>query len=167
MRVVRGAAAGFIAMAMCSVPARSASVQPVGGWRVDYGTSQCVALREYGTTAKPLTLVLKPSPKGGVMRILVVRKGSTEVAQVPAWLDLGDKRISTNLLKYSDEKNGYHVVAINVPMADLRTSLKSPSLDIRSGPLTVSLGLSALGPMIGELDKCLVDLQDFWNLGER
>src|SRR5437868_2774366 len=107
MRVVSRAVAFACAANAAWAPAVAAPRQPTGAWHVDYDTAQCVAMRNYGTEAKPFILALKPSPNNGVMRILTIRSGSAEANQMPALLRLGDFRKDTNLLTYSDEKNRF------------------------------------------------------------
>ena len=101
MRVMRRAVAVLGGLCLSWTPAGAEPRQPTGPWHVDYDTAQCVAMRNYGTEAKPLKFVLKPSPNGSVMRILVIRKGSAEVEQAPATLRFGAKQLKTNLLGMS------------------------------------------------------------------
>jgi TonB family protein len=141
-------------------------VQPTGPWRVNYDFAQCVAHREYGTSDKPVELVLKPSPRGTVMRILVFRKGgSAELEQLPATLSLGDHREYSNLLHYRDEKTGFGIAAMNVPMQLMKANLNAPYIRIESSGPDASFALSQLPGVLAELDKCVADLQEFWNIG--
>src|SRR2546430_642893 len=133
MRVMSRAVAFLCAANVSLTPAVSAPRQPTGAWHVDYDTAQCVAMRNYGTETKPIILALKPSPNNGVMRILTIRSGSAEVDQMPALLRLGDFRKDTNLLTYSDEKNRFRIVAINMPMAEFNAHLAAPYLNIVGG----------------------------------
>jgi hypothetical protein len=112
MRVC-GAVLTIVAFAVASTPASAAPRQPSGPWHVDYDTAQCVATRDYGTQAKPLALVFKPSPNNSVMRVLLIRRGRSEVNEMPALLRFDEFRMSTNMLTYSDDKNHFSVVAIN------------------------------------------------------
>jgi TonB family protein len=166
MRVMRPAVGLFVAAAMCAGSASAEPLQPVGPWRVTYDVAQCVAMRDYGTAQKPLTLVLKPSATGGVMRLLVIRKGSVLVEEQPARLRFGSRVLDTSLLHYSDDKSHFRVVAINVPMAEFKADLAAPFLDIQSGPISASFALTDLPAVSAELDKCVVDLRDFWNMGD-
>src|SRR5438105_238897 len=123
MRALRRAVAAICGISVCGTPAPAAPRQPTGPWQVDYDTAQCVAMRNYGTEAKPLILIFKPSPNNSVMRILLVRKGSSEASQMPALLRMGDFRKQTNLLTYTDEKNQFRIAAINTPMGEFKAHL--------------------------------------------
>jgi hypothetical protein len=166
MRKFRGA----FAVAAASVLPTTAAADtrtPVGPWRVSYDMAQCVALREYGTDEKPLALMLKPSPNGGVMRILVARKGSAQVDQSPATLTLGSERRRTNQLAFADTKNHFRVYSVNLPMADFRAHAQMTELKWEGGAMNATFAITDLPGVVAELDKCLVDLQDFWNVGDQ
>jgi TonB family protein len=150
-----------------STSAAADTLVPVGPWRVDYDMAQCVAMREYGTDEKPLALMLKPSPSGGVMRILVARKGSAEVDQKPAILTLGSEQRRANQLEFADAKNHFHVFSVNLPMADFKAHAQMTELKWRGGAMNASFAVTDLPGVVFELDKCLADLQDFWNVGEQ
>jgi TonB family protein len=157
----------FFAVACSSaLPANAAARQPTSLWRVDYDAAQCVAMRDYGSEGWPLVLALKPSPKGKVMRILVIRKGSVEVAQNRATLRFGGNDIPISLLTYPADNKQHRMVGINVPMAQFKQYLAAPSLEIRSMALNENFAMSKLGGVVAELDKCLVDLQNYWNAGD-
>jgi hypothetical protein len=164
---VGGAVLIIAAFAVASTPACAAPRQPTGPWHVDYDTAQCVATRDYGTPAKPLALVLKPSPNNSVMRILLIRRGRSEVNQMPVLLRFDEFRTSTNMLTYADEKNRFSVVAINVPMAEFKSHTGARFLSITGGGYDDSFALSDLPGLVAELDKCVMDLQQFWNVGDR
>jgi hypothetical protein len=130
----------FRAIAICgafaNLPAQASAAdfrQPTGPWRVDYDTAQCVAMRDYGTEQKPLVLALKPSPRGGVMRILVMRKGFADVQQVPVRLRFGPTVIDKDLLVYPDDKNRFRILGINVPIAEFKANAQAPFLQIDGG----------------------------------
>lgn len=166
MRALDRSIAAICGIALCGSPAAAAPRQPTGPWRVDYDTAQCVPMRDYGTEAKPLALVFKPSPNNSVMRILLIRRGTSDASQMPALLKLGAFRKETNLLTYSDDKNHLRVVAINMPMAEFKAHLTAPYLNVVGGGISDTFALSDLPRLIPELDKCVLDLQGYWNIGE-
>ena len=166
MRVMRRGIAVVCGISFAGTPAAAAPRQPTGPWHVDYDTAQCVAMRDYGTNAKPLKFVLKPSPKGGVMRILVIRKGSAAVEQAPATLRFGVKQVRTYLLQYSDEKNRVRIDAINVPMAEFKAQLATSSISIVGASLYETFAMTNLPALAAELDNCLLDLQKYWNVNQ-
>ena len=168
MRMRARAIAAVSAVGLFAAPANAITpVQPTGAWRVNYDMAQCIAYRDYGSSDKPVELVLKPSPMGTVMRILVFRKGGTaELEQLPATLSLGDHREYSNLLHYRDDKTGFGIAAINVPMQLMKANLNAPYIRIESSGPDASFALSQLPGVVAELDKCVADLQEFWNIGD-
>lgn len=166
MRVMHRAIAAMCAMSLCESHVDASPRQPTGNWRVDYDTAQCLAMRDYGTSAKPLELIFKPSPNNGVMRILVVRHGSPTTDQMPATLKLGSLLKHTNLLVYSDDKNQFRIVSINVPMNEFKAQLDARYLNIVGAGFEDTFALSQLPGVAAELDKCVLDLQRYWNIGE-
>lgn len=168
MRKLSAAIALIQGVVLSPDSATAVPLKPTSTWRVDYETAQCVASREYGSDQKPLTLALKPSPNGGVMRILVLRRGQVDAHEVPAILRFGEISQKTNLLDYSDDQTGLRITAINVPMKEFKEKLQSASIDLESiSTPRASFAVSQLADVTGELDKCLIDLQDYWNIGEK
>src|SRR5574338_420446 len=167
MRSVRAVLWGTVLIALCVAPASAEPRRPTAPWNVDYGNAQCTAMRQYGTDARPLALVLKPSPNDGVMRLLVVRRGVAPVDQAPAALYFGGERINTNLLTYSDDKNHYRVAAINVPMDEFRAHVAAPWIRVTAPGLDEEFAITNLAGVLGELGNCLADLQEQWNFGDR
>lgn len=165
MRVMHRAVAAICGISLFGSSAAAAPRQPTDKWHLDYDVAQCVAMRDYGTDAKPLILALKPSANGTVMRILVIRKGSAEVEQAPATLRLGGKQLNTNLLHYSDEKNHLAIVSINVPISEFKADLTIRSISVSGGGVYDSFAISQLPELVAELDKCVLDLQQYWNIG--
>src|SRR4051794_37562402 len=163
---VRGALLTIAALGLAATPGSAAPRQPSGPWHVDYDTAQCVATRDYGTEAKPLALVFKPPPNNSARRILLIRRGRSEVNQMPALLRFDEFRTNTNMLTYADEKNRFSVVAINVPMAQFKSHIGARFLSITGGGYDDSFALSDLPGLVSELDKCVLDLQQFWNIGD-
>jgi TonB family protein len=142
-------------------------LQPQGQWRVNYDVAQCVAARDYGTKDKPLDLVLKPSPHGTVMRLFVFQRGGAgEAEQLPVTLWLGAHREFSSLLHYRDDTNGLGIVAINLPMEVITSNLAATNLRIESQVGDNNFQLTEFAPLVTELDKCVTDLRDYWNIGE-
>jgi TonB family protein len=168
MRRTTAAIAIVEILALRGGSASAEPIAPTGPWKVAYDTAQCVASREYGTDQKPLTLALKPSPNGGVMRMLILRKGKIDTHEEPATLGFGGERLKTNLLDYSDDKNGVRITTVNVPMGDFKKKLGTSSIGIDSAATVhLSFAVSELAGVTTELDKCLLDLEDYWNVGDK
>ena len=143
--------------------ATAAPLQPNSKWHVDYDEAQCTATRNYGTDDKPLLLVLKPSPYGGSIRLLLISAGaSTEPArQLEASVQFdGQPRIETTALKYSGGQRT--VRSINLPMADVKAQQNAKTISIASAGSDYSFALSDVPPLLGALEKCRVALLEFW-----
>ena len=133
--VGRGAAA-WVVLATIAAPSQAAPRQPTGPWHVQFDGVQCVAVRDYGTDAKPVTLALKPSPSGGVMRVIVSSKGFADFGQWGETIRFDDDKIDTNALYYEDETKTRRLVAINVPMAQFKAHLQTRTIGLEGAPFT-------------------------------
>ena len=102
------------------------------------------------------------------MRILILRRGKVDAHEGPATLRFGEVSLKTSLLDYSDDQTRTRVTAINVPMAEFKERLQSRSIDLEtvSAP-HASFAVSQLAGVTAELEKCLLDLQDYWNIGDK
>ncbi|MEO5927444.1 MAG: energy transducer TonB [Patescibacteria group bacterium] len=151
--------------AMANAPAHSAPAVASGAWHVDYDDEQCVASRTYGESDKPIYMVLKPSPAGGVMRLIISRRGGGEAAQVAAKIRLGDQsNIKTNVLAYGEPNKHQRVVTANLSMAEFKTHATTPWIQITSPELSGVFPTPGLLKVVAALDECLTDLQDYWNV---
>jgi TonB family protein len=140
--------------------------QPTSKWAVDYAEAQCVASRDFGTAEKPLTLAFKPSPKGGVVRIIVLRSGKTATQEVAGTVQFGDTpEIKVTALNFTDDSGKYRLTAINLPMKTFNLNLDAPSLSIRVPGLRETFALTVLPQLAAQLATCLRDLQSHWNMG--
>jgi TonB family protein len=149
-----------------SVQAADSPRQPAKPWTVDYLPSQCVASRDYGSEERPLFLVLKPSPFGGVMRLVVVEKGRAPVAQFDGKLSFdGKPALRAGVLTYTDDKNDNRAAAVNIPMAYFKANRTARSLSLWGGWLSQTLVITKLPEVAAELEKCLQSLQQEWSIG--
>jgi TonB family protein len=147
-------------------PATAASKPPTGLWHVQFDGAQCVGLREYGSQSKPLTLVLKPSPSGAMMRVIVIRPGFTEIKQFGETIRFDHDTINTNALYFEDDANKLRMVASNVPMERFNANVQSQSIGIGGAAFTGSFAVPDLPSVVGGLDQCLGKLRDQWNIAD-
>lgn len=141
-------------------------LKPTSKWNVDYDVAQCTASRDYGTEAKPLLLILKPSPFGGVMRVLLVSPGGSALPaseQDASVQFAGHERIRTKALKYSSGDRKMSIRAINLPLDTIKASQAAASLEITSSGVDRSFAIDNIGPVLVELEKCRTDLLDMYN----
>src|SRR5206468_2230957 len=78
----------------------------------------------------------------------------------------GMRQVKTNLLQYSDEKNRVRIDAINVPMPEFKAQLGTPSISVIGASLDDTFVMTNLPALVAELDKCLEDLQEYWNVDQ-
>ena len=158
-----------IAIAACiaglAQQATAAPLQPTSTWFVDYDDAQCVATRNYGTDEKPLLFVMKPSPFGGVMRILIISQGYYSTAdQMIARVQFDDRpNIKTKALRYSDDERKLKIQSINLPMNSFRAQEGAKSIAISVSGTDHSFALSDVPTVLGELEKCRLNLLEVWN----
>jgi hypothetical protein len=116
----------FLAIAVSlystSLPAKSAPREPMGKWVVDYDLAQCVASRNYGTTSKPLWLVLKAPPVGNVMQVALLQQSKAPAGyQDEARIVLDDeKTIKVSVLAYRPEGAELRTYMMNLPITDFQ-----------------------------------------------
>ena len=153
---------------MLTSSALGAPLEPTSKWLLDYDEAQCVASRDYGTKADPISIGFKPSPMGGIMRILVVQNGPYLLAdQYTAWVKFGDQpAMKMSALQYAESKKKLRVVSINVPRSVIEANKDAKSITIDTAGLSRTFVLSDVPALLDELDKCLVDLREIWHLGK-
>src|SRR4051812_38521160 len=83
---------------------------PNGQWQMDFAETQCLATRNYGSDAEPVTLTLKPSPLGDVFQLAIllraVRAGPA-AEEKPASVQIGDRpALATTLLAVNFRQSG-------------------------------------------------------------
>jgi TonB family protein len=144
----------------------AAPLEPTGKWWLDYDEAQCIASRDYGSLGDPLGIGFKPSPKGGIMRILVIRNGSYIVAdKYPVSIQFDDQpAMRMHALQYAETQKKMRVMSINVPRSVIDANRQAKSLTISTAGFKKSFALSDVPPLLVELDKCLVDLRLIWNI---
>lgn len=143
----------------------SAPLEPSSAWNVSYEEAQCTASRTYGPADKPITLTLVPSVTGSAMRILFVRDGKTSTDEQLGELTLGSlPPIKTYAFVYDVPSMHHRVHSVIVPMTEFRAAAAASSVGLRAGSLDVTLKTDEIPDMLVELDKCLKDLQDYWNV---
>ena len=165
MRLVCRLAAACLLVGLQPTPASAAPLQPTSTWFVDYDDAQCIATRNYGTDTKPLLLVLKPSPFGATMRLMVITPGYYSlVQQIIARVRFEDRpEIKTNTLRYSDDQRKMKIHSLNLPMQMVRDERRAKSVSINTPGADYDFALSDLAPVLAELEKCRVDLLALYN----
>jgi hypothetical protein len=160
-------AAAVLVVGSAATAAETAPRQPTKGWVLDYGETSCTAVREYGTLADPLSLILRPSPFGNVMQLIVFRAGHGEVAEhMPVVVTLPNGPLKTTGLRYWD-KNGHQILLISFPRAAVDQIKEASSVGIRAGGIIdENFALPAINRVVQGLDTCDADLRQHWNVAD-
>jgi hypothetical protein len=68
-----------------------ATLDPLQNWTVDYGETQCAAVREFGDRSRPTLFGIVPSPDGTTYELLVKRprSGPDFATEMPGTVDFG------------------------------------------------------------------------------
>jgi TonB family protein len=141
---------------------------PTAKWNVNFGDAQCIAHRDYGTSAKPLRLVLKAAPVGDVMQVAVMQAAiSSPPQQVDSFVTIDGRRpLKTNLLMYTPKGSKERIYLLNMPSADFASVRQAKTLSVRSEGLNETFSLSEMEPLLKVVDECVADLRRVFNIGE-
>lgn len=167
--VLQLAAKSLLALAIASPSAAASPRVPAGKWVVDFADHQCVASRNYGTVDKPLYLGFKPSPLGKVMQIVLALKSVFhEPTEASVAVQIDDlPPISASLLSFSSKASGLRSIRINLPLESFAPMRQAKKVSIVSkGESNESLVLTQMPLLMIQIDRCLADLQQHWNINE-
>ncbi len=158
----------LIAGLIAAVPiaASAEPLQPTSKWNVDYGVAQCTAARNYGTESEPLYVIMKPSPFGGVMRLLFARKGEflSPASEQYASLRFDDQpAMKVKALKFSSPDRKLTVYSVNLPTEKFRVRHAAKAVGITTKGLDERFALDSIAPLLNELERCRTDLLQLYN----
>jgi hypothetical protein len=158
-----------ILLSAAAPPSRPESIAPVGNWNIEASETRCVAIRQYGDAAKPVTLMLTAAPKGNVIQLAVVREGYMKGAdQAGATIVAGDSSFETSALRYPTRTGKKRKVALLNLSEDASTAVRGASevsVNI-GGSADATFPLGDTASMWAQMDKCLDHLRDVWNIGD-
>jgi hypothetical protein len=148
----------------------SAPMKPTGKWVVDYGETQCIATREYGSTQDPVYLAIRPAPSGDTYELLVARKrpGPTYAEELSGSVNFGHGPIKAWLLTYAPKNSHLKVHQFRVSadeMAQAR-SAKVVTFVVRRD-VDTAFELESVRALLDGLSQCTDDLKRYWNMGDR
>jgi hypothetical protein len=160
--------------------AATVSQQPTSKWQVDYGETQCVALRSYGDRI----LAFRIAPDDSSYELILLEPGVSYVSpfQFDATVGFAGGEIKTTALMDVDRstKNRRITFRLNASQIEsMRTSnfihltavgrdawRKTGSLMIlRHDSAQADFAMSQLAGVLTELHKCTVELRRVWNYG--
>ena len=155
-----------------SGPAEAAAptpLSPAGAWVLDYGETQCVASRQYGTDKNPLTFAIRPAPNGANYELLVGRQRYAPrfAEELDGSVDFGRGPIKAWLLHYGDSKKNISVHQFRISAADMAQAAAAHSVTLRSGDGTsASIALTNMPELLKGMEDCTADLRHYWNMDE-
>lgn len=155
----------------CSGPAQAASAAPLNpksGWVVDYAAAECNAQREYQTATGAIFLALRPSPDGTTFELVLATRtdGPKFAEELKGSVDFGLGSRKAWLLHYG--LNGptkldiaqFRISAEQMVQAKTATMVTF-RVDHRPD---IILALTAMPALLAGLEKCTLDLQEYWNV---
>ena len=148
-------------------PARAAPLAPTGKWVMDFGDTQCVAARNYGSEAKPLMLVLKQPTLGQIVQLAVIRKGggnSKHARQINGKIRIDNgPPIKASMIVFAAQARGESIISMNMPLAQFAAVRKGQTLSFSTEEVDETFQLTSIGPLMKIMDECVTDLTRLWN----
>lgn len=171
---MRRAATIIGAIGLCCGPASAAAPQPLqplhplGAWNLDYGETQCAALRDFGTSQDAITFAIIPALNGETYELFVGRRhyGPMFAEELEGSVDFGSGPIKAWLLHYAGQGRKVELYQYRITageMAQARTA-KRVRLRIEGGPER-TFELEDMPALLDGLQKCTADLRQYWNVG--
>lgn len=157
----------LLSLSAAAVPAPPRPLQPTGPWDVDYGETQCAALRSYGDKANPTTLAIRPAPNGETYELLVGRKGGGPdfAEEYEGSVDFGGGAINTWSLHYGTRKGRLTIDQFRISAQEMIQARTAGLVTFRrKGDRDVSFTLANMPALLKSLETCTADLKQYWNM---
>ena len=162
---MKGISSLFMLVALAPVASVAAPRPPITPWRLDYGATACTALRAYGDKAKPITIAIRPSPNGKVVRLVVATKErGGDADQVDVTARLGANTVKATALHFGNRETKSDMWWINLSRGDLEPLRQLAEMGIRGDGIDQSFALPLIGKVLDSLDTCNEDLRKYWNV---
>ena len=149
--------------------AASASVAPIGDWKVEPSGVRCVAVRQYGDPEAPITLALKaPGFESDVLQVAIIRPGYRKSAeQSGVKLSINGQEFDTFVLGYplAGQKRKVSLFNLSPPMSAALRKGDNFSFSVKGG----AREHFAVGPsqsLWKTLSDCVERLKRTWNIGD-
>ena len=152
---------------VAAAPQSAPSLKPTGKWLVEFADAMCVASREFGTPAKPMTLVFKPSPFGREMRLMIVRGGiSANPVQTRAIVTLENgATMQGAMTTYSPIGKALRIHAIQLKEDNVVALRQSATVIVASrGGVDASFAVPGMARAMLVLDECVANLAEQWGM---
>lgn len=144
-------------------------LQPTSKWQVNFAETQCAASREYGSAAKPLTLLFKQPVTGDVIQLAfaLAQAGLAEPQQLDARLTWGNgtpEKMSG--LTFHSKIGNRQLYVINLPKAEVEAASTVGELSLEGSGLHHRFKLAGLSSMLSVMNDCVKDLRNYWNMSD-
>jgi TonB family protein len=169
----RRVSVALLSIILCATTgaAETKPLQSAGAWKIDYGTTQCVASRQYGTSGDPLTLAIRESPNGETYEILLgwkYRVGEP-LTEENSTVDFGKGPISALALFYQVAGKTLDVHSFRISAADMAQARSASTVTLHiTGSADLTFALASMPQLLDGLQACTASLKRYWNMdGEK
>lgn len=146
-----------------------APLAPVSPWEVDFAETQCVASRDFGSKADPLSIAIRPPLMGGdSYEIFVARagQGPRHGEELKGSVDFGHGPISAWLLRFTSSDKTLAFWTFRLSEAEMAQARSASFVHLRGGSsLDTSISLTSVAAVMTQLEACAEALQRHWNWG--
>ncbi len=163
-----GLALAALAFALSgSKPVSAAGLQAAGGWRVDYGETQCVALRDFRDDQSEFLFGIRPSFGGGTYEIMLSRKGAAPALgdESTGSIDFGHGRVKVEQITYRAKDTGLAITRLRVPDESVAAMKAATTIEVAAFGSRRQIPTGSLTKLITALETCVDDLEKYWNHG--
>jgi len=148
-------------------PASAGPLKPVSSWDLDYGETQCLASRKYGSADDPVTLGFRQSPNGNSYEIFVARRYrvSEPATEEQGTVDFGNGPINAWVLFYQTSNKQFDVHQFRISAADMARARSATDIALHvSGSSDLAFELASMPQLLDGLQACTTDLERYWNM---
>ena len=167
MRIAMAPAIAAVLLAIQPMPASAA--EPLSGWKIEPSDARCVAVRQYGSADKPITLALKASTTGNGIQAALLRSGYRRgFLQTNASIVVDGKSFSSTALSYplgNDKRRVAHLLNLDADASGALRTAKSMKLTIIEG-INDSFAIEPSFGLWRELQDCVARLRHSWNISD-
>ena len=155
----------FSAFSALAGEASAVPLPPMGGWSVDYGEAQCLAVRRFQIERDGVILSIRPSFNGETQEILLTRIGSAPALakEESGTIDFGAGPQVVPVLSYKAKGVGLAIHRLRVPSSAQAQLRSSKWMEVTAFGATTRVESGPLGSVLKALDTCLADLKSHWN----
>lgn len=167
MRVRHVSITFFAALGLWPTASAGEPLQPLTPWNLDYGETQCLALRDFGSAKDPITFGIRPSPNGETYELLVVikRSGPYFAEELEGSVDFGRGPIKAWLLHFAGKRSKTAIQQFRITSAEMAQARSATAVTLRlKGVRELSFALANMPALLAGLERCTVDLQSYWNM---